>query len=519
MAISEKVKPLSFEETLHQNGGKFEHPYLTRRQQEAEAISTSNVDSEATLGVRAKDVIERFPMLGLEPPDQGLIVTPYDSYEGMEVAIPPEELIEGWHKLWRFNLELANHPSRMEALRQLEAEGFTPPGRQEGVIDYILAGGVLPQLSDLGHNVDVNDGHRDQPQAHRTRLLENGPFSFTTKRRGGSYVGLGAMPDVNGSVLMLTTAAKMHMRAEVPEVGVFSDRQRQAQLARRVIDRLTAEDELLEERSEEEKIFIKDHWIRNVIGVLEVDEEKAKKRAWELYRVGVRSFRVYGHSVGSEVVGTVKALREVFGPDIEIYASQITNEYNAKKCAEAGADAIIIGVGSGGRCTTAEKSQLIPSNATLAWKLRDLEIPVIGEGGAVDEVVISILTGMSGVNGSGSVGGGTFEAPGGIFYLTKDGKTFVKPYGGEASARTKWLSQRVYPTGIPYFSEGEQSFKALTSLEESMTQKVMNHWERIILGAVIMGVDEGPLTIPAMQKKPTPLYEKSPTTQYLQRTH
>jgi len=164
---------------------------------------------------------------------------------------------------------------------------------------------------------------------------------------------------------------------------------------------------------------------------------------------------------------------------------------------------------------------MIPANAELAWKLRGrLGIPIIGEGGAVDDIVISILVGMSGVNGSGSIGGGVFEAPGGMFFFTRDGEKFLKPYGGEASPRTKFISKRLYLTGLPYFSEGEQTFKELLTYEESMTQKTLNHWERIALGATMLGVDEGPYTISAMQNlDPSPLLEKSPTTEFIQGTH
>lgn len=508
----------SFKSSIREATAKYMHPLIeSRDSQLREGLSKALGRQEriaTTAGYKS-----RYPELFPLESDQHLVLTPFDNVDGLEVGIPPAEQIEGWSRMREFNLRLANHPERIAAMKALEERGFIPPKKLTGIIDRILERGMIPQLSDLGHNADVLDGDTDRSQVHRTELLANGPFSFVG-RNARSYVGLGAMPDINGSTLALETAAKMHALAEVPEVGVFTDFNKQAKLAKSVLDRLTTNDPLLDDFSDADRKFIVDHWRASVVGVLEVDADKAMRRAEVLYNAGVRSFRPYGHSVGKDIIDTTKTLRDNFGDEVEVFSSQITNIYTARACEEAGANAVIIGVGSGGRCTTAELSQLIPSNAALAWRLRgEIGIPVIGEGGAVDDVVISILVGMSGVNGSGSIGGGTFEAPGGLFFFTKDGR-FYKPYGGEASDRTKWLSGRTYPTGIPYFPEGEQSYKQLTPFEESMSQKLLYHWGRIILGAVIMGVNEKENTISAMQNlDPSPLFEKSPTTQRLQGTH
>ena len=51
--------------------------------------------------------------------------------------------------------------------------------------------------------------------------------------------------------------------------------------------------------------------------------------------------------------------------------------------------------------------------------------------------------------------GGTIESPGGALYcMDKKGRLF-KPYGGEASARTKYLDGKLLPFQIPSFVEGE----------------------------------------------------------------
>jgi hypothetical protein len=539
-----------FARWVHEQQPDTLHPVITKRQQEAERITQHLPE--------VNSLTEEYPELIPPLADQGLILTSYDDFDGMRVEIPPEEYLEGWKLSRDFNLKLANHPSRIAAMRELEQQGFQPPGKLHGILDKAAPSGRILQLSDLGQNGDLKRYNKEppiasqlkllknkskeeiarmqrsreaqqevdvfveaqiaNPQTHRTELLATGPFSFVGKRVR-SFIGLGAMPDINGSVLMLETAAKMHMLSELPEVGFFSDPKRQAELAKSTLEKLRADDPLLTGRSYEEIQYILKSWKSCIVGVLEVGEIKALKRAAELAKVGVESFRVYGHTQGGDVIKTTRALRKEY-PNAEIFSSQVTNVDTAIACEAVGADAIIIGIGSGGRCTTADLSQLVPSNALLSWHLRgDLGIPVIGEGGAVDEPVIAALVGMSGVNGSGSIGGGTFESPGGMYYLTRDGKKFVKPYGGEASPRTKEISGRAYATGLPYFPEGEQGFKELTPLEESMTQKMIYHWQRVILGGVVLGADAGPYLIQRMQERGDALWEKSPTTQDLQRAH
>jgi hypothetical protein len=517
--MSAETNASSFKSILNANPAEYRHPLITTREAQIGQLLETGV-REQEMAAEAKGYKKRYPNLFPQDFEQGLVLTPFDEFEGLHVGIPSEDQIEGWKRMREYNLTLANAPERIAAMRALEERGFQAPKKLHGIIDEILDRSIIPQLSDLGHNRDISDGLNNYVQVHRTDIFANGPFSFVG-RKVRSFVGLGAMPDVNGSVLALETAAKMHALAEVPEVGIFSDPKVQARFAKEVLDRLTIDDPLLTGRSDEEKQFIVDHWRSCVVGVLEVGPNKALKRAQALLEVGVTSFRPYGHSVGKEIVATTKALRKELGDEGEIFSSQLTSVDNFKACEAVGADAGIVGVGSGGRCTTADLSGLIPSNAALAWRLRgEIGIPVIGEGGAVDEVPIAILAGMSGVNGSGSIGGGTFEAPGGMFFLTRDNQTFVKPYGGEASPRTKWLSGRTYPTGLPYFPEGEQSFKTLIPLEESMSQRFLYHWGRIILAAVMLGIDDGPSTISAMQNiDPSPLLEKSPTTHDLQRTH
>lgn len=474
--------------------------------------------------------------------DQQLRLTPFDNIEGMRVDIVPDYIVETWGKLHEYNLELANHPARIMAMKAVEERGFQPPQPldEDNIVERAYNEGTILQPSDMGHNVDMKylDEERlakwntmspeerqqiieeleQDSQVHRSEQFALG-LPVMLGKQARSFFGGAAMPDINGSVMSLATQAMMHMRVDIPEVGYFSDPTRGAALARTVFDYMDNHP-ILDNYSPEDQEWLKQHWRRNIFGALEVGTDKALRRAEILAKAGVESFRIYGHTQGGDVIKTTRAMRQHF-PQADLAASQITDLQIAFAVWNEGADSIITGVGSGGRCTTADQAQSIPANALFPVLARKhgFGIPIIAEGGAIDEPVIAALIGLSGVNGSGSIGGGALESPGGAIYLHKDGR-YYKPYGGEASPRTKWLSGRTFPTGLPYFPEGEQTFKELDPETCSIAEKVMRHQQRFILGPVMLRRDATPYIIEAVQNmSPSPLYRKSPTTFELQRTH
>lgn len=474
--------------------------------------------------------------------DQNLHITPFDNTEGMRIDIVPDHIIETWRNLHEYNLGLTNHPARIMAMKAVEERGFQPPQPldENNIVEKTFREGSILQLSDLGHNVDMRyldedslaswntmspaekqqriDELEQDSQVHRSEQFALG-LPVMLGKQARSFFGGAAMPDINGSVMSLATQAMMHMRVDIPEVGYFSDPYRGATLAKAVFEYMDNHP-ILENYSPEDQEWLKNHWRKNVFGALEVGTDKALRRAEILAKAGVKSFRIYGHTQGGDVIRTTRAMRQQYH-HADLAASQITDLQIAFAVWNEGADSIITGVGSGGRCTTADQAQSIPANALFPILARKhgFGIPIIAEGGAIDEPVIAALIGLSGVNGSGSIGGGTLESPGGAIYLQKDGK-YYKPYGGEASPRTKWLSERTFPTGLPYFPEGDQTFKELDPQNSSIAEKVMRHQQRFILGPVMLRQDATPYIIEAVQNmSPSPLYRKSPTTFELQRTH
>ena len=211
---------------------------------------------------------------------------------------------------------------------------------------------------------------------------------------------------------------------------------------------------MLDGRADRKKVS--KYWEGNVMGTLEASEEKALVRAESLIKVGVRSFRVYSPEPGKGTVNTVKLLRKNFGDKIEIFTSFIVEVYQAKKAEEEGADGIFVGIGGGGRCITGVRSGSAIDWPELVYKLRgEINIPIIVEGGATDHVAVTLLLGASGISVSRAVSGGTVESPGGALFLSDKHGGLFKPYGGEASARAKFIEGKLLAFDMPLFVEGE----------------------------------------------------------------
>ena len=109
------------------------------------------------------------------------------------------------------------------------------------------------------------------------------------------------------------------------------------------------------------------------------------ERAAELVRFGVDAVVVdsaHGHSIG--VVEATKALRAAL-PDTQIVAGNVGTGEGAKALADAGADAVKVGMGPGAICTTRVVSGAGMAQVTAileaAKALEGTEVPVIADGG------------------------------------------------------------------------------------------------------------------------------------------
>jgi hypothetical protein len=389
-------------------------------------------------------------------PSQGLVRTLHDGEKINRAEVHEtdnQEFTAEMVPVMLYYLELFNHPDRIEAL--LTTPEFQPPTKHFKML--FLVARILNQAISI-NQLALSPQGDEEPRTRRTDSFISGPFVQLGNQPRTLLVG-SANPECWGSAPAIAHMAEAHSLVGVPRDGLFSDIQRQVDLAKKSFEWIENSPTLLG-RSSEEKATLVELWKHNVMGVLEANPQKALPRAKRLYKAGVRTFRIYSPEPGSELVETLKALRQCERENnwepIEIFVGQIVSVQQAKRAEKAGATGIYVGIGGGGRCKTGVRSGVAIDWPELVWKLRGkIKIPIIIEGGASDYIGQTLVTGGTGIGVTRAVAGGTYESPGGrLFYAGDDGQLF-KPYGGEASGRVKALGDKEGPFGIIPYEEGD----------------------------------------------------------------
>ncbi|KGE05022.1 IMP dehydrogenase [Pseudohaliea rubra] len=159
------------------------------------------------------------------------------------------------------------------------------------------------------------------------------------------------------------------------------------------------------------------------------------ERVAALVRAGVDVIVVdtaHGHS--RNVLNRVKWIKDHF-PEVQVIGGNIATGEAAKALAEAGADAVKVGIGPGSICTTRVVTGIgVPQMTAIAnvtAALEDTDVPVIADGGIrfSGDIAKAIAAGAHSVM-MGSMFAGTEEAPGEVELY--QGRTY-KAYRGMGS--------------------------------------------------------------------------------------
>jgi IMP dehydrogenase len=163
----------------------------------------------------------------------------------------------------------------------------------------------------------------------------------------------------------------------------------------------------------------------------------------------------HGHSRG--VLEAVKAIKAQF-PNTDLIAGNVATAEGAKALADAGADAVKVGVGPGSICTTRIIAGIgVPQLSAVMEAARGLagtDVPVIADGGVKfsGDIVKAIAGGASTIM-VGSILAGTEEAPGEMLLL--DGRKY-KTYRGMGS-----IEAMAEGSKDRYFQDAEDDMKKL----------------------------------------------------------
>ncbi|MDQ1086976.1 IMP dehydrogenase [Siphonobacter sp. SORGH_AS_1065] len=163
----------------------------------------------------------------------------------------------------------------------------------------------------------------------------------------------------------------------------------------------------------------------------------------------------HGHSLG--VINALKSVKAAF-PNLDVIVGNVATGEGAKALADAGADAVKVGVGPGSICTTRVIAGVgMPQLSAVyeaAKAVAGTGVPIIADGGIrySGDIVKAIAGGASSIM-MGSLLAGTDEAPGEI--IIAEGRRFKSYRGmGSVEAMEEGSKDR-------YFQDAEDDIKKL----------------------------------------------------------
>ena len=181
-------------------------------------------------------------------------------------------------------------------------------------------------------------------------------------------------------------------------------------------------------------------------------------RVKALVQVGVDVVSIdtaHGHSKG--VIDALKSVKKAF-PNLDVMCGNVATGAGARALAEAGADAVKVGVGPGSICTTRIIAGVgMPQLSAVyeaAKAVADLDVPIVADGGIrfSGDIVKAIAGGASSIM-VGSMLAGTDEAPGEVVLF--EGRKF-KSYRGMGSVEAMEDGSK-----DRYFQDAEDDIKKL----------------------------------------------------------
>jgi IMP dehydrogenase len=202
----------------------------------------------------------------------------------------------------------------------------------------------------------------------------------------------------------------------------------------------------------------KDRWGRLLVGAAVGVTPDTFDRIAALEAVGVDLVCIdtaHGHSRG--VLEQVKAVKERF-PNLQVVAGNVATGEGARALADAGVDAVKVGVGPGSICTTRVVAGVgLPQLSAIlscAEALADTGVPIIADGGIryTGDIVKALAAGADTVM-AGSMFAGTEESPGET--IIYEGRKF-KSYRGMGSVEAMQAGSK-----DRYFQDVEDDVKKL----------------------------------------------------------
>ncbi len=168
-----------------------------------------------------------------------------------------------------------------------------------------------------------------------------------------------------------------------------------------------------------------------VVGAAVGTDHDAVERSRVLVDAGVDILVLdIAHGHADHALSACESLKEAF-PDVDVIAGNVATRAGAEDLVSAGADAVKVGVGPGGVCTTRLVAGVGVPQLTAIADCHGIEVPIIADGGvrSSGDIVKAIAAGADTVM-IGSLFAGTKESPGDV---ESSARGLVKRVRGMAS--------------------------------------------------------------------------------------
>jgi len=169
-----------------------------------------------------------------------------------------------------------------------------------------------------------------------------------------------------------------------------------------------------------------------LVGAAVGTSEEGVDRARALVEAGADALVLdIAHGHAEHAIDELRLLKRNFGHDVDLIAGNVATRRGAEDLIEAGADAVKVGVGPGGVCTTRLVAGVGVPQLTAINDCAGLGIPIIADGGIrrSGDIAKALAAGASTVM-IGSLFAGTDESPG---ELEQSERGLVKTIRGMAS--------------------------------------------------------------------------------------
>ena len=412
--------------------------------------------------------------------------TPHDTVKGdfVDLFADPQirkSIIDNYTSGIRY-AEIINHICSLEARIAMQNQKVDPLRvcREFEPIEQIIREGRGISWNDLGWGINerlIREGPEDESTKY---IRAQGLWTRLCRSPGGDVICnpiLGpSHPDLNSALVLADLAligSISFVPCDGPYVGTTKDEglRNQVALLKTAIELIEKHplvythpdgNYLLSDNS-----YVRQHMVEEAkkrVGITlkpHPPTETGERAKYFYEKEGVKIFRVFDPRDTESLPKAIAEIRK-HCPDAVIIASQVTGVASAKRCYEAGANAVILNIGDGGHCSTASGMHMIPNNPITFYRIQLeqslRELGIILDGGVGAGWIMALAMGATGAMKHGSLIGGTInQTP--CFHGLIDPSTgkYVKLYSGEAAPRNKYRGGNLDPTGEPDNEEGKDS--------------------------------------------------------------